>query len=52
MCSISDIYDKCVAKECDDHELFSYRERNAAQTRYSLLGSYHTKAVTATRSGQ
>jgi len=31
MCSISDIYNRCVAKECDDHELFSYRERNAAQ---------------------
>jgi len=36
MCSIFDIYDKCVAKECDDHMLCSYRERNAAQTRYSL----------------
>jgi len=60
MCSIFDVYDKCVRKgvknDCKGDQVMMNRERNAAQTRYSLWwpaqwALYHTTPVTAARSG-
>jgi len=36
MCSIFDVYDKCVREGVKNDRQMMNRERNAAQTRYSL----------------